>query len=105
MKIIKSGKIIKVMEDDFCEEYSLDKEITFEKLTTYLLSKNLSVKIVIEEEPKVDSDNEQTLINIIKEIISKYNEEFEEYEKFLKEQETKWWKGAEKVSFFDGIKK
>ncbi len=89
MKIIKNDNNIKVIEDDFCEEYSLDKEITFEKLTTYLLSKNLSVKIAIDEEPEENSENEQTLINIIKEIIDKYNEECEEYEKFLKEKKSK----------------
>ena len=31
MKIIKNDKIIKVIENDFEEEYSFDKEINFEK--------------------------------------------------------------------------
>lgn len=89
MKIIKDKNIIKVIEEDFCEEYCFEKEITFEKLTSYLLNKNLTVEIKIEDETNENSENEQTLINLIKEIISKYNNEVGEYQKFLKDFEDK----------------
>lgn len=85
MKIIKTNNSIKIIEDDFSEEYSFDKEITFEKLTAYLIGKNLSSRINIEDESKDNSDNEQSLVVLIKEIINKYNDEFDEYQKFLKE--------------------
>lgn len=88
MKIIKNDKIIKVIENDFEEEYSFDKEINFEKLIAYLLSKNLSSKIILENESQDNSDNEQSLINIIEQIINNYNERVDEYKTFLAELDT-----------------
>lgn len=80
-------EIILKENEKIIEKYSFEKEINFEKLTEYLLSKNLAKKIELLNEIKNVEERDKNLIKLINEIIDDYNKKVDEFVKFQKENE------------------
>lgn len=80
-----NDKVVLREQNDEIEVYDFNKEITFSKLTKTLLSKNLEDKISLNIIHSEDlNENEQTLANMVKEILDNYNNKVEEFLKFKK---------------------
>lgn len=80
-------EIILKENEKIIEKYSFEKEINFEKLTEYLLRKNLAKKIELLNEIKNVEERDKNLIKLINEIIDDYNKKVDEFVKFQKENE------------------
>lgn len=80
-----NDKVVLREQNDEIEIYDFNNEITFSKLTKTLLSKNLEDKISLKIIHSEDlNENEQTLANMVKEILDNYNNKVEEFLKFKK---------------------
>ena len=80
-----NDKVVLREQNDEIEVYDFNNEITFSKLTKTLLSKNLEDKISLNIIHSEDlNENEQTLANMVKEILVNYNNKVEEFLKFKK---------------------
>lgn len=80
-----NDKVVLREQNDEIEVYDFNNEITFSKLTKTLLSKNLEDKISLNIIHSEDlNENEQTLANMVKEILDNYNNKVEEFLKFKK---------------------
>lgn len=90
MEIIKKNEAIQLVENQkVIEEYKFDNEINFSKLMEYLLSLNLSKKIILYDRVSDKKVEEENLLKIITNIINDYNKKIEELEAFKKEIENK----------------
>lgn len=88
MIIDKIGEEIILKENEkIIEKYSFEKEINFEKLTEYLLRKNLAKKLELLNEIKNVEERDKNLIKLINEIIDDYNKKVDEFVRFQKENE------------------
>lgn len=82
MEIIKEEEKIIIKDTKEIESYDFNSEINFKKLISYLLKKNLSVKINLENKIEEPSEAEENLIELINKIINDYNSKVDELEKF-----------------------
>lgn len=88
MEIIKNGDVIQLIENNtVIEDYRFDNEINFSKLMEYLLSMNLSKKIIIDDKIEDKTIEDENLIKIINNIIEDYNKKVDELEVFKREIE------------------
>lgn len=88
MEIIKNGGVIQLIENNtVIEDYRFDNEINFSKLMEYLLSMNLSKKIIIDDKIEDKTIEDENLIKIINNIIEDYNKKVDELEVFKREIE------------------
>ena len=86
MELIKNEEIIYLNDENtLIEKYDLNEEINFKCLVDYLLKKNLSSKVMLEDKEKKKTDSEENLIKLINSIINDYNDKVDELEKFKKE--------------------
>lgn len=85
MEIIKQNELIVLKEDDIIEKYDLNEEINFKGLIIFLLKKNLSSKVHLEDKIKEKTDIEENLIKLIYSIINDYNDKVVELDKFKTE--------------------
>lgn len=85
MEINRTDDKIIIKEQSLIESYDFNSEINFKKLMEFLLSKNLSEKVSVDDKVNDPSEAESNLIKIIKKIISDYNDKVDELEKFKSE--------------------
>lgn len=85
MEINRADDKIIVNEQSLIESYDFNSEINFKKLMEFLLSKNLSEKVSVDDKVNEPSEAEVNLIKIIKKIINDYNDKVDELEKFKNE--------------------
>ena len=86
MELIKNEKIIYLNDENtLIEKYDLNEEINFKCLVDYLLKKNLSSEVMLEDKVEEKTDSEENLIKLINSIINDYNDKVDELEKFKKE--------------------
>lgn len=86
MELIKNEEIIYLNDENtIIEKYDLNEEINFKDLVDYLLKKNLSSKVMLEDKVEEKTDSEENLIKLINSIINDYNDKVDELEKFKKE--------------------
>jgi hypothetical protein len=86
MELIKNEEIIYLNDENtLIEKYDLNEEINFKGLVDYLLKKNLSSKVMLEDKVEEKTDSEENLIKLINSIINDYNDKVGELEKFKKE--------------------
>ncbi|MEG0408563.1 MAG: hypothetical protein RR623_06780 [Bacilli bacterium] len=79
MKLIKNSNGIVLLNNDVeIESYNFDTEISFKKFVEYLLSLNLSEKIVIEDTIDGKNESEENLVRLIKQIEIDYNNKVDE---------------------------
>lgn len=79
------SELILKEKDIIIEEYKFDEEINFGGLMKYLLSKNLKEKIEFNPDLTMFNETDTNLINIIIYVISEYNKNVEEFNKFILE--------------------
>lgn len=79
------NELILKEKDIIIEEYKFDEEINFDGLMKYLLSKNLKEKIEFNPDLTMFNETDTNLINIIIYVISEYNKNVEEFNKFILE--------------------
>ena len=79
------NELILKEKDIIIEEYKFDEEINFGGLMKYLLSKNLKEKIEFNPDLTMFNETDTNLINIIIYVISEYNKNVEEFNKFILE--------------------
>ena len=90
MQLIKKENSIFLMDNNNeIEEYNFDTEINFSKYIEFLLSKNLSEQVEIENSIENPTEAEENLIKIINSIKNDYNSKVEELKKYIEEQEKK----------------
>jgi hypothetical protein len=85
MDINRINGNITIKEQSLIESYDFNSEINFKKLMEFLLSKNLSEKVSVNDNVNDPSEVESNLIEIIKKIINDYNDKVDELEKFKSE--------------------
>ena len=86
MELIKNEEIIYLNDENtLIEKYDLNEEINFKCLVDYLLKKNLSSEVMLEDKVEEKTDSEENLIKLINSIINDYNDKVDELEKFKKE--------------------
>ena len=85
MEIIKENELIILKEDDIIEKYDLNEEINFKGLINFLLKKNLSSKVHLDDKITKKTDIEENLIKLIYSIINDYNDKVVELDKFKTE--------------------
>lgn len=83
LKLIKDGSdLILKEESKLIEKYSFDKNIDFSDLIKYLTDYGFESKIDVDCPDDLD-ENEAKLADLIKKILSNYNEKVEAYLEFL----------------------
>lgn len=87
--IKKENSIFLIDNNNEIEEYNFDTEINFSKYIEFLLSKNLSEQVEIENSIENPTEAEENLIKIINSIKNDYNSKVEELKKYIEEQEKK----------------
>ena len=85
MEINRADDKIIIKEQSLIESYNFNSEINFKKLMEFLLSKNLSEKVSVDDKVNEPSEAEVNLIKIIKKIINDYNDKVDELVKFKNE--------------------
>lgn len=85
MEIIKENELIILKEEEIIEKYDLNEEINFKGLINFLLKKNLSSKVHIEDKITKKTDIEENLIKLIYSIINDYNDKVADLDKFKTE--------------------
>lgn len=86
MEICREKDLIVLKESKTTiEEYSLNSEINFKKLISYLLNLNLSKKITVDNRIKDMSNTEENLVKLINKIIDDYNDKVDELDKFKRD--------------------
>lgn len=80
--------IVLKANDSIIEKYNFEKEINFQELVNFLLNKNLSEKIIITDNIDKKDEKEENLIKLITGIIEDYNNKVEDYNQFVKENDS-----------------
>lgn len=89
MIIDRNEKDIVLKENDsIIEKYNFEKEINFQELVNFLLNKNLSEKIIITDNIDKKDEKEENLIKLITGIIEDYNNKVDDYNQFVKENDS-----------------
>lgn len=90
MEIIKNEENVIIKKGTLTiETYNFAEEISFSKLAEYLLGLNLTSKIDITNKIEEPTTEEESLIKLIKNIISNYNQKVDELKEFQDEYVTK----------------
>ena len=83
MEIKKINENIVLVENEkTIEEYNFNSEINFSKLMKYLLDKNLSEEVVLNNQLEDTTYSEENLIKIIAIIIRNYNQKVKEFSEY-----------------------
>lgn len=85
MEINKVDDKIVIKEKTIIESYDFNSEINFKGLMEFLLSKNLSEKVSVDNKVVEPSEAESNLIVLINKIIKEYNDRVDDLEDFKKE--------------------
>lgn len=88
MEIIREEeKLVLKNESEVIEEYNFKDNIDLKKLIEKLLNDNLTNKYEVKENLGDKSQEEENLINVIKGIVSDYNNKVDDYQEFIKKEE------------------